>query len=107
VALWRHTWQHAYPAIVFWARLAWWQARGRDEFVVRARVRVAEIDNHLVGFVTVDGDGDLDQIVVAPEAWAPGIAAELMAQASACLRTDCTSMSTMPARSASTASRPL
>jgi len=39
------------------------------------------IDNHLAGFVTVGGDGYLDQIVVAPEAWGSGVAAELMAQA--------------------------
>jgi putative acetyltransferase len=81
VELWRRTWQHAYPAIDFSARLTWWQARWRNELVGRARVRVAEIDNDLVGFVTVDRSGYLDQIVVAPEAWGSGIANALIAEA--------------------------
>jgi putative acetyltransferase len=79
--LWRHSWQHAYPTIDFSARLAWWRARWRDELVGRARVRVAEIDNALVGFVTVDSSGYLDQIVVAPQAWGSGVAAALIAEA--------------------------
>ena len=81
IELWRRTWQHAYPAIDFSARLAWWQARWRGELVGRARVRVAEIDNDLVGFVTVDRNGYVDQIVVAPEAWGSGIANALIAEA--------------------------
>jgi putative acetyltransferase len=81
VELWRRSWQHAYPAIDFSARLAWWQARWRNELVARAQVWVAEIDNDLVGFVTVDRGGYLDQIVVAPEAWGSGIASALIAEA--------------------------
>ena len=81
IELWRRSWQHAYPAIDFSARLAWWQARWRGELVGRARVRVAEIDNDLVGFVTVDRSGYLDQIVVAPEAWGSGIANALIGEA--------------------------
>ena len=42
---------------------------------------VAEIDDVLVGFVTVDRTDYLDQIVVAPEAWGSGIAAALIAEA--------------------------
>jgi putative acetyltransferase len=81
VELWRRSWQQAYPAIDFSARLAWWQARWRDELVGRAHVEVAEIGNELVGFVTVDRSGYLDQIVVAPQAWGSGVAAALIAQA--------------------------
>jgi putative acetyltransferase len=81
VELWRRSWQHAYPAIDFSARLAWWQTRWCGELVGHARVRVAAIDDNLVGFVTVDRTGYLDQIVVAPEAWGSGIAAALMADA--------------------------
>jgi len=79
--VWRRSWQHAYPAIDFSARLAWWRARWREELVGRAQVRVAEIDNGLVGFVTVDPSGYLDQIVVTPQAWGSGIAAALIEDA--------------------------
>jgi putative acetyltransferase len=81
VELWRRSWQHAYPTIDFSARLTWWQARWRDELVGRARIRVAEIGNELVGFVTVDPTGYLDQIVVAPQAWGSGVADALIAEA--------------------------
>ena len=49
--------------------------------MARARIRVAEIDNDLVGFVTVDRSGYLDQIVVAPQAWGSGIANALIGEA--------------------------
>jgi putative acetyltransferase len=81
VELWRHSWQHAYPAIDFSARLTWWQARWRNELVGHARVTVAEIGDELVGFVTVDRSGYLDQIVVAPQAWGSGVGAALLAEA--------------------------
>jgi putative acetyltransferase len=43
---------------------------------------VAEAKGQLVGFVTIDpGTLDLDQLVVAPEAWGTGIAATLIAEA--------------------------
>ena len=79
--LWRRSWQQAYPAIDFSARLAWWRTRWRDELAPRARVQVAEIDNDLVGFVTVDQEGYLDQLVVAPEMWGSGIAVLLIEEA--------------------------
>jgi putative acetyltransferase len=79
--LWRRSWQHAYPTIDFSARLRWWQARWRDELVGRARVMVAQIGHELVGFVTVDPTGYLDQMVVAPQAWGTGVADALIAQA--------------------------
>jgi putative acetyltransferase len=82
IELWRRTWQQAYPQIDFTARLDWWRQRWRDELVPAATITVAEADAKMVGFVTVDPRTfDLDQIVVAPEAWGMGIATALMAEA--------------------------
>jgi putative acetyltransferase len=81
VDVWQRSWQHAYPTIDFSARLQWWQARWRNELVGRARVTIAEIGDELVGFVTVDRSGYLDQIVVAPQAWGSGVGAALLAEA--------------------------
>ncbi|TAK48414.1 MAG: GNAT family N-acetyltransferase [Xanthobacteraceae bacterium] len=78
LALWLRTWQAAYPAIDFAARLAWWRARWRDELVPVAAIIVAEGTDALVGFVTIDAAGYLDQLVVAPEAWGTPAAAALM-----------------------------
>lgn len=65
IALWRDTWQRAYPDIDFTARLPWWRTRWRDELVPNARIVVAEIEDALAGFVTIDASGYLDQLVVA------------------------------------------
>jgi putative acetyltransferase len=82
IELWRRTWQQAYPGIDFTARLDWWRQRWRDELVPAATITVAEADGKMVGFVTVDvSTFDLDQIVVAPEAWGMGVATALMAEA--------------------------
>jgi putative acetyltransferase len=82
IELWRRTWQLAYPQIDFTARLDWWRQRWRDELVPATTITVAEADAKMVGFVTVDvSTFDLDQIVVAPEAWGMGIATALMAEA--------------------------
>jgi len=37
IALWLDTWQHAYPAIDFAARVPWWRERWRGELVPKAR----------------------------------------------------------------------
>jgi putative acetyltransferase len=82
IELWRRTWQDAYPAIDFSARLAWWRERWHGELVPSARIVVAERDRTLLGFVAVDPrTGYLDQIVVAPEAWGSGMAALLLREA--------------------------
>ncbi len=82
IELWRRTWQLAYPQIDFTARLDWWRERWRSELVSIATITVAEIEGKLTGFVTVDPRSfDLDQIVVAPEAWGTGIASALIAEA--------------------------
>ena len=82
IELWRRTWQLAYPRIDFNARLDWWRQRWRDQLVPVATITVAEADDKVVGFVTVDPlTLDLDQMVVAPEAWGIGVASALIAQA--------------------------
>jgi putative acetyltransferase len=82
IELWRRSWQHHYPHLDFMARLPWWRERWRNELVPTATIAIAECDDRLIGFVTVDPKtGYLDQIVVAPEAWGSDVAAALMAEA--------------------------
>ena len=70
IALWRRTWQQAYPHIDFGKRVDWWRERWRKELVPVAAIAVVQSDMGLAGFVTVDQKtGYLDQFVVAPEAW--------------------------------------
>jgi putative acetyltransferase len=82
VELWRRTWQQHYPKIDFNDRVAWWRARWHDELAATATIAVAEAGGRMVGFVTVDPQTlELDQIVVAPEAWGGGVAAALIDEA--------------------------
>jgi putative acetyltransferase len=82
IELWRQTWQQAYPAIDFAARVDWWRNRLRNELVPNAAIVVAEAAGALVGFVTVDtATGYLDQIVVAPQLWGAGVAEMLLEEA--------------------------
>jgi putative acetyltransferase len=81
VELWRRTWQQAYPVIDFNKRVDWWRTRWREELLPTATVVVAEQDGSLVGFVTIDPTGYLDQLVVAPESWASGMAVALLDEA--------------------------
>ena len=78
IALWQRTWQLAYPAIDFAARLAWWRERWRTELVPGARIVVAKVADDMTGFVTIDDEGYLDQLVVAPEAWGSATATLLV-----------------------------
>jgi putative acetyltransferase len=85
IALWRRTWQAAYPDIDFSARLPWWRERWRNELVPACTIMVVEAGGPaatrgpLLGFVTVDPrTGYLDQIVVAPEAWGSRAATALL-----------------------------
>jgi len=81
IELWRRTWQEAYPQIDFTKRLAWWRERWRQELVPKATIVVAEQNDTLIGFVTIDHDGYLDQLVVAPELWGSGAARLLVDEA--------------------------
>ncbi len=82
IELWRRTWQQHYPQIDFNDRVAWWRERWRNELAVTATISVTVTAGRLVGFVTVDPRTlELDQIVVAPEAWGGGVAAALIAEA--------------------------
>ncbi|MBI3433541.1 MAG: GNAT family N-acetyltransferase [Proteobacteria bacterium] len=80
IELWRRAWQVAYPAIDFSARLSWWRAYWRDN-LAGAHVVLAERDGELVGLVTVDARGCIDQLLAAPECWGAGVAAMLMGAA--------------------------
>src|SRR3954466_11830051 len=69
IALWQRTWQQAYPSIDFTARVPWWRERWRNELVPHAAIIVAEQADTLIGFVTIDLKGYLDQLVVSPAHW--------------------------------------
>jgi putative acetyltransferase len=81
IALWLRTWQLAYPAIDFAKRVDWWRERWRSELVPHAAIIVAEVDGVVTGFVTIDGNNYLDQLVVAPEQWGSGMAEALVDEA--------------------------
>jgi putative acetyltransferase len=69
IALWLETWREAYPDIDFGARVTWWRERWQNDLVPNAAIMVAEQSGALIGFVTVDRKGYLDQLVVAPAHW--------------------------------------
>src|SRR3954469_22247314 len=81
IALWRETWQRAYPLIDFAARETWWRERWRTELVPNANIVVAEQDGVLTGFVTIDAKGYLDQLVVDPAHWGSDAARLLVDEA--------------------------
>lgn len=82
IGLWQRTWQQAYPEIDFAARVAWWRQRWRDELVPTARITVAEDDaGALIGFVTIDAAGYLDQLVADRSHWGSGLALQLVDRA--------------------------
>ena len=81
IALWQQTWQQAYPGIDFAARVTWWRERWRSELVPKAAIMVAEQVGALVGFVTIDASGYLDQLVVAPDHWGSELANMLVNEA--------------------------
>ena len=69
IALWLKTWQKTFPSIDFAARVPWWRERWRNELVPNAAIIVAEDAGALAGFVTIDANAYLDQLVVAPDRW--------------------------------------
>jgi putative acetyltransferase len=81
IALWQQTWQQAYPSIDFAARVSWWRERWRKELVPNAAIVVAEHADAMVGFVTIDTSGYLDQMVVAPDRWGSEVAGALVDEA--------------------------
>ena len=81
IELWQHTWQQAYPQIDFAARVAWWRERWRNELVANAAIVVAEEADALVGFITIDASGYLDQLVVGPGHWGSPLATALLDEA--------------------------
>ena len=81
IALWLETWRLAYPSIDFTARVAWWRERWRTELVPKAAIIVAEQAGAMVGFVTIDAEGYLDQLVVAPDHWGSKLGSALVDEA--------------------------
>jgi putative acetyltransferase len=81
IALWLETWKLAYPSIDFDKRVDWWRERWRTELVPVAQVVVAEQNNAMVGFVTIDAAGYLDQLVVGPAHWGSPAARMLVDEA--------------------------
>jgi putative acetyltransferase len=81
IALWQRTWQLAYPSIDFAARVDWWRARWRNELVPKAAIIVAELAGEIAGFVTIDADGYLDQLVVSADHWGSELANALVDEA--------------------------
>lgn len=82
IALWHRTWQQAYPEIDFAARLNWWRERWKKDLVPKAEIVVAtDDDGALIGFVTIDDESYLDQLVVAPEHWGSNAARLLVDEA--------------------------
>jgi len=81
IALWLATWQRAYPSIDFAARVPWWRERWRNELVPKAEIIVAEEADELIGFVTIDADAYLDQLVVGPDRWGSNVADTLVDEA--------------------------
>ncbi len=81
IALWLVTWQRAYPDIDFTARVDWWRQRWRHELVPNAAIMVAEQAGALLGFLTIDASGYLDQLVVDPEHWGSDLGNALVAEA--------------------------
>jgi putative acetyltransferase len=70
-----------FPRIDFAARLEWWRERWRADLVPKAEIVVAEQDGEMIGFVTIDDEGYLDQLVVAPQSWGSGAARLLVDEA--------------------------
>ena len=81
IDLWLRTWQLAYPSIDFAARVPWWRERWRNELVPNAAIIVSEQGQDLIGFVTIDATGYLDQLVVSPDHWGSKLATELVDEA--------------------------
>jgi putative acetyltransferase len=81
IELWRQTWQQAYPSIDFAARVPWWRERWRNELLPNAAIIVAEQAGVLVGFVTIDAEGYLDQLVVTPSHWGSKLATAMVDEA--------------------------
>ena len=81
IALWQRTWQQAYPSIDFAARVPWWRERWRNELAPNAAIIVAEQADALIGFVTIDLKGYLDQLVVSPTHWGSELGNALLDEA--------------------------
>src|ERR1700754_3027896 len=83
IELWFRTWQQAYPSIDFSVRLENWRIRWRSELAPSACIVVAERKTKIIGFVTIDKTGYLDQLVVDPDSWGSELGNALITEAKA------------------------
>src|SRR6266481_6582793 len=68
-------------SIDFAARVPWWRERWRNELAPNAAIIVAEQADALIGFVTIDLKGYLDQLVVSPTHWGSELGNALLDEA--------------------------
>ncbi len=61
--------------------MPWWRQRWRNELVPNAAIIVAEQADTLIGFVTIDFKGYLDQLVVSPTHWGSELGNALLDEA--------------------------
>ena len=61
--------------------MPWWRERWRNELVPNAAIIVAEQADTLIGFVTIDLKGYLDQLVVSPTHWGSELGNALLDEA--------------------------
>src|SRR5262249_46983885 len=80
IELWQQTWQQAYPAIDFAARVDWWRERWRGELVPSAAIVVAESAGVAVGFLAGEpASGGGVPLLGSPRAlWGAGVAEMLL-----------------------------
>ncbi|WP_460450544.1 GNAT family N-acetyltransferase [Alsobacter sp. SYSU BS001988] len=82
--LWVESWRDAMPQINFEARRGWFADRIGSLRSAGVSVFVAEDDDGLAGFVTIDEDsGHLDQLAAARRSWGRGVGVALLDHAKA------------------------
>jgi putative acetyltransferase len=80
VALWASVWQTVYPEIDYAAQYDALRQRWHDEIAPPAIITLAVTDR-IVGLITVEPNGYVDQLSVAPRMWGTGLALALIDEA--------------------------
>jgi putative acetyltransferase len=82
VELWYRTWCQTFPHLQHPQPYSQWQKRFRDDFVIRGSIWIAEINNHIIGFVVViSSEHELKQIFIDPNYQNQGIGSVLINKA--------------------------
>jgi putative acetyltransferase len=79
-ALWISVWQTVYPEVDYAAQRDTLRKRWHDEVVPPAIITLAVTDA-IVGLITVEPSGYVDQLSVAPQMWGTGVALALIEEA--------------------------